>query len=94
MLRTPWTGRVSNEEVMRRAVVERRLLKTIRKKQLNCIGHNMRADGLERNCLLGRVEGTISRGRQIIKYMDALLVQLGDRWGVVDLVRLAEERTE
>ena len=60
MLRIPWTARVFNEEVMRRAGVERRLLKTIRKKQLNFVGHIMRADG----------------------------------WRVVDLVRLAEERTE
>lgn len=94
MLRIPWTARVTNEEVMRRAGVERRLLKTIRKKQLNFIGHIMRADGLERNCLLGRVEGTRSRGRQRIKYMDALLEQLGDGRRVVDLVRLADDRTD
>ena len=94
MLRIPWTARVSNEEVMRRAGMERRLLKTIRKKQLNFVGHIMKADGLERNCLLGRVEGTRSRGRQRIKYMNALLAQLGDGWRVVVLVRLAEERTE
>ena len=94
MLRIPWTGRVSNEEMIRRAGVERRLLKIIRKKQLNFVGHIMRADGLERNCLLGRVEGTRSRGRQVIKYMNALLAQLGDGWRVVDLVRLVEKRTE
>lgn len=93
MLRIPWTARVSNEEVMRRAGVERMLVKTIRKRQLQFLGHILRADGLERTCLLGRVEGTRSRGRQRIKYMDALLAQLGDGWRVVDLIRLADERS-
>ena len=94
MLRIPWTARVSNEEVMRRAGVEKTLMKTIRKKQLKFVGHIMRADGLERNCLLGKVEGTRSRGRQRIKYMDAVLAQLGEGWRVVDLVRLADSRSE
>ena len=42
------------EDVMRRAGVERRLLKTIRKNQLNFDGHILRTDELEKECLLGK----------------------------------------
>lgn len=58
MLRTPWTARVSSEEVTRRAGVERRrLLKSITKKQLEFVGHITRTERSERNGILGRVGG-------------------------------------
>ncbi len=62
----PWAAQVSNEEVMKRAGVERRLLKAMGKKRLKIVGHIMRANGLERNCLLGRLEETTSIERQRI----------------------------
>ncbi len=83
-----------NPLVLRRAGVERVMIKTIRRKQLNFVGHILKADGLEKNYLLGRVEGRRAGGRQRIKYMDALLAQLEDGRRVVDLVRLAEDRAE
>lgn len=70
----------------------RRLLKAVRKKQFEFVGHITRTEGLERNWILGGVGGAKSRERQRIKYMDALVTQLGDGWMVVDLVRLADGR--
>lgn len=92
MMRIPWTARITNEEVMRRAGVQRELMKEIRKRQLHFLGHALRAEGLERECLLGKIEGTRARGRQRIKFMDAILMELGDGRRVVDLVRLADDR--
>ena len=46
------------------------------------------------DCLLGRTEGTRSRGRQRIKYTDALVAKPGGGWTVVDLVRLADSRRD
>ena len=89
MLRVPWTARISNEEVMRRVDVERNLLKTLRRTQLRFMGHIMRTDGLEKDCLLGRVEGRRSRGRQRVKYLDALVAHLRCGRRIEDSVRLA-----
>lgn len=37
--RIPWTARVTNEEVLRRAGVERGLIRSIRRRQLQFLGH-------------------------------------------------------
>ena len=92
MLRIPWTARISNEEVLRRAGTERTLIKQIRKRQLNFLGHIVRANGIEKDCLLGRVEGRRARGRQRLKFMDTLEEQMDHRWKTADLIRMAQER--
>ena len=92
MMRIPWTARITNEEVMRRAGVQRTLIKEIKKRQLYFLGHILRAEGLERECLLGKIEGKRARGRQRIKFMDALLKEIAYGQRVVDLVRLADDR--
>ena len=43
---------------------KRFLLKTIRKGQLQFVGHIIRADGLEKQRLSGKIFDTKSRGRQ------------------------------
>lgn len=78
MLSIPWTARLSNDGVMRISGVEKRLLKDIRKKQFKFVGRIMRAERLERNCILERVKGTRPRKRQRLKHMDALVAQLRD----------------
>ena len=71
-MRISWTGKKSNEEVIKMAGYTRSLLKTIRKRQLQFFGHINRADGLEKEILSGKICETKSRGRQRTKYTDSL----------------------
>ena len=64
ILRISWTEKVKNEEVLRRADVTKKLVQTIRKRQLSFLGHVYRKDDLERAVLTGRIEGKRDRGRQ------------------------------
>ena len=72
MMRIPWTARVTNVEVLRRAGVGRCLVQKIRRRQLQFLGHIVRAEELESDCLLGRIDGTRARGRQRVTYMDSI----------------------
>jgi hypothetical protein len=45
-----WTGRVRNEEVLQRAEEERNILKKLKRKKANWIGHILR-----RNCLVKHI---------------------------------------
>ena len=51
---------------------KRSLLKIIRARQMKFFGHIIRADGLEKQLLCGKICGTKSRGRQRINYTDSL----------------------
>ena len=91
MWRVPWTARRSNVEVLRMAGTSRMLLSTIRKRQLKYLGHVLRGRSLEKDCLLGMIEGTRARGRQRRKYMDAINTLVG-RGCIGEVVRLAGDR--
>ena len=94
MMRIPWTARVTNVEVLRRAGVERCLMKRVRRRQLKFLGHIVRAGELESDCLLGRIDGTRARGRQRIKYMDSILGFLDGGHTTTSVLRLARERRD
>ena len=94
MMRIPWTARVTNVEVLRRGGVERCLVQKIRRRQLKFLGHIVRAEELESDCLLGRIDGTRARGRQRITYMDSILRYLAQGQTTVDVLRLARERQD
>ena len=72
MLRIPWTARRTNVEVLQMARTKRELMATIRKRQLGFLGHLLRGAGIEKDCLLGMIEGTRARGRQRRKFMDGI----------------------
>ena len=91
-MRIPWTDRVTNDAVLLRAGEGRKLMKCIRRRQLKCLGHLLRGRGLEKDCLLGRVAGRRARGRQRKKFMDSLLEDIGGRYSVAEMVRMADER--
>ena len=57
---------------MEMAGYKRALVKTIRKRQLQFLGHINRVGGLEKQILSGKICGTKSRGRQRTKYTDSL----------------------
>ena len=94
MLRIPWTARVTNVEVLRRAGVQRCLVQKIRRRQLQFLGHIVRAEKLESDCLLGRIEGTRARGRQRVTYMDSILSYLGGGQTTGNVIGLARERRD
>ena len=54
MLRIPWTARMTNTQVLRMAGTSRKLMTTVRQRQLRYLGHVLRGDSLEKDCLLGR----------------------------------------
>jgi hypothetical protein len=74
MEKISWTDRVRNEEALHRVKEDRNILHTIKRRQANWIGHNLR-----RNCLLkrviegkieGRMEGVGRRGRRCKQLLD------------------------
>jgi hypothetical protein len=76
MEKISWTDRVRNEEVLHRVKEERNILRTIKRRKANWIGHILR-----RNCLLkhviegtleGRIEITERRGRRRKQLLDYL----------------------
>ena len=75
MLRVPWTARRTNQHVLQMAGTSRRLMTTIRQRQLRHLGHVLRSRSLGKDCLLGMIEGTRARGRQRMKLMDGVIVR-------------------
>ncbi|XP_069675057.1 E3 ubiquitin-protein ligase Topors-like isoform X2 [Periplaneta americana] len=66
MERVKWTERIRNEAVLERVSEERMMLKLIRKRKRNWLGHWLR-----RNCLLkDALEGTVNRRRVQIYIME------------------------
>ena len=93
MWRVPWTARRTNQEVLEMANTSRSLITIMRKRQLKYIGHVLRGQSLEKDCLLGMVEGSRARGRQRMKYMDGLKTLLGCE-SIEKVARLAEGRED
>ena len=93
MLRIPWTARRTNDEVMQMADTSRKLITTIRQRQLRYLGHVLRGSNLEKDCLMGTIEGTRARGRQRLKFMDGIKTLIGGS-DMGEIIRLAEDREE
>ena len=91
MMRIPWVARRTNQEVLQMAGMSRELITTVRRRQLGYLGHVLRRDGLEKDCLLGMIEGRRARGRQRMKYMDDIKEMVG-REKIEEVVGLAENR--
>ena len=47
MMKIPWTDKVSNEEVLTRAGVQRKMIREMLIRQLKFMGHTTRKEGLE-----------------------------------------------
>ena len=67
-----WAEKKTNVNVLREGNVQRSLLKTIRKRQMEFLGHVCRRRGLEFLSLTGKVEGKRDRGKQRITFLDSL----------------------
>ena len=77
-MRVPWTVRRSNQSILKEispgCSLEGLML------QLQYFGHLMRrADSLEKTLMLGKIEGRRRRGRQRMRWLDAItdLMELG-----------------
>ena len=72
MLRISWTEKKPNVNVLREGNVQRSLLNSIRKRQMEILGHVCRRRGLEFLSLTGKEEGKRDRGQQRITFLDSL----------------------
>jgi len=72
MLRISWTERMSNQEVLEKARTERFIIKLIRKRQLEFLGHIMRKGELENLSVTAKINGRHDRGRQRLTYIASL----------------------
>ena len=57
MMKIPWTDKVSNEEVLIRAGVQRKMKREMLIGQLKFMGHITRKEGLENLALTGKIVG-------------------------------------
>ena len=73
LLRVPWTTRRSNQSILKEISPGCSLEGLILKLKLQYFGHLMRrADSLEKTLMLGKIEGRRRRGRQRIRWLDAI----------------------
>ena len=74
-MRIPWTDKVRNEEVLKRAGTGMKIIT----KQMRFLGHLIRKDGLENLTLTGMIEGKRNRGRKQSLWMANLKEWIGER---------------
>ena len=82
IMRLSWLEKISNERVLYMVGMERSLLVTIRRGQLQFVGHVVRKEGFEKLVLERNINGKRQRGRQRLKYLEglALTVLVSDTW--------------
>ena len=73
LLRVPWTARKPNHSVLKEISPEYSLEGLMLKRKLQYFGRLMgRADSLEKTLMLGKIEGRRRRGRQRMRWLDAI----------------------
>ena len=93
MVRISWKEKRTNESILEETNQERSLINPIRKRQLKILGHICRHKGLEFLSLTGKIEGTRSRGRQRITFLDSLSSFVtGNNKDNIALLRMTEDR--
>ena len=73
LLRVPWTARRSNQSIFKEISPEYSSEVLMLKLKLQCFGHLMQtADSLEKNLMLGKIEGKRRRGWQRTRQLDGI----------------------
>ena len=72
-MRVPWTGRRSNQSILKETSPGCSLEGLMLKLKLQYFGHLMgRTDSLEKTLMLGKIEGKRRRGQQRIRWLDGI----------------------
>ena len=72
-MRVPWTARRSNQSILKEISTEYSLEGLMLKLKLQYFGHLMRrTDSLEKNLMLGKIEGRRRRGRQRMRWLTSI----------------------
>ena len=72
-MRLPWTAGRSNQSILKEISPEYSLEGLMLKLKLQYFGHLMRrADSLEKNLMLGKIEGRRRRGQQRMRWLDGI----------------------
>ena len=72
-MRVPWTGRRSNQFILKETSPEYSLEGLMLKLKLQYYGHLMqRTDSLEKTLMLGKIESRRRRGRQRMRWLDGI----------------------
>ena len=70
-MRVPWTTRRSNQSILKEISPEYSLAGLMLKLKLQYFGHLKHiTDSLEKNLMLGKIEGRRKRGRQKMRWLD------------------------
>ena len=73
LLRVPWTARRSNQSILKEISPGCSLEGLMFKLKLQYFGHMMqRTDSLEKNLILGKIEGGKRRGRRRMRWLDGI----------------------
>ena len=73
LLQVPWTARRSNQSILKDLNPEYSLEGLMLKLKLQYFGHlKGRADSLEKNLMLGKIEGKRRRGQQRMRWLDGI----------------------
>ena len=87
-MRVPWTAGRSNQSILKEISPEYSLEGLMLKLKFQCFGHLMqRTDSLEKNLMLGKIEGRRRRGRRRMRWLDDITdtmdMGLGGLWDLV-----------